>query len=98
MKKLLILCITVLIICCILLYQYLIYGFYLLNSGILSDIIRANVPWYSMMYDAIEKGIYFWSWNMGIGTSMFSHADSICDPFVYILYIFGKENIRFVVK
>lgn len=86
----------ILIISCIsivLLRQYIFDGYYLFNDHMLSDIIRANVPAYTHMYDAISQGGFFWSWQMGIGTSMFSHADVYFDPFVYITFIFGRNHI-----
>lgn len=83
----------ILIISLIVFRRYIYEPYYLFNNRMLSDIVRANVPTYYHMFDAIEKGGYFWSWQMGVGTSMFSHADSYFDPFVYIVFIFGKEHI-----
>lgn len=84
---------TILGISLILFRRYIFEGYYLFNKNNLSDIIRANVPTYYHMYDAIKEGGFFWSWQMGAGTSMFSHADSYFDPFVYITFIFGRNYI-----
>ena len=70
----------ILIISLIVFRRYIYEPYYLFNNRMLSDIVRANVPTYYHMFDAIEKGGYFWSWQMGVGTSMFSHADSYFDP------------------
>ena len=34
-----------------------------------------------------------WSWKMGIGTSVFSHADIAGDPFTYLIFMFGRDHI-----
>ncbi len=73
--------------------QYIFGEFFLFNKSLLSDIIRANVPTYYHIYDAIAEGGAFWSWQMGAGTSMFSHADTFFDPFMYITFLFGKTHI-----
>lgn len=77
-----------------LLRTYLFRGYDFLSTGIMDDLIRANLPTYTHIYDSIMSGGNFWSWRMGIGTSMFSHADVIFDPFVYILFLFGRDNIQ----
>ena len=66
-------------------------GYEMLGRGIFSDLIRANLPTYYMMFDHLGKG--FWSWNMGIGTSILTHADAIFDPFTYICFLFGRDYI-----
>lgn len=73
--------------------QYLYNGHYFLSKGVWSDLLRVNLPTYYQMYDSFSTEGYMWSWNMGIGTSMFSHADVYFDPFTYILFIFGREYI-----
>lgn len=73
--------------------QYIFGGYYLLSKGFMSDLLRANLPAYYLLYDSIEAGGNFWSWKMGIGTSMFTHADGYIDPFTYITFIFGRDYI-----
>lgn len=77
-----------------LLRTYLFRGYDFLSTGIMNDLIRANLPTYTHIYDSISSGGNFWSWKMGIGTSIFSHAGAILDPFVYILFLFGRDNIQ----
>jgi len=73
--------------------KYIFEGYYFLSQGILSDLLRANLPVYYHMYDSIMEGGSFWSWSMGIGTSMFTHGDVFFDPFTYIVFLFGREHI-----
>ncbi len=73
--------------------QYVIDGFVLCSKGLWSDLLRANLPTYYQLYDSILEGGNFWSWNMGLGTSMFSHADTYFDPFTYIVFLFGRTYI-----
>lgn len=96
MKSVLVLISSILLISLIVFRNYVFGPCYLLNSEILSDIIRANVPAYIHMYDALVNGLHNWSWSMGAGTSMFSHADIYLDPFVYILFIFGRNKIIYM--
>lgn len=49
--------------------RYLFQGYYFFSLGMLSDLIRANVPTYYQLYDSIANGGIYWSWKMGIGTS-----------------------------
>jgi uncharacterized membrane protein YfhO len=82
---LLVLCTSIIVF-----HRYLFDGYYLLHS----DLLRANLPTYYHMYDSIFLGQSgFWSWRMGIGTSMFSHADVYFDPFTYIVFLGGRANI-----
>lgn len=73
--------------------KYLFEGYYLFNDSMMSDVIRASVPAYYHVFDAMQEGGWVWSWQMGIGTSMFSHADTFFDPFMYIVFLFGKSHI-----
>lgn len=73
--------------------QFIFYGHDFLFDGVLSDLLRANYPVYCNLYDNLAQGWSFWSWNMGIGTSVLTHADVIFDPFTYIIFLFGKEHI-----
>lgn len=70
--------------------KYLFEGYEMLGLGLFSDLIRANLPTYYAIYDNFGN---LWSWSMGIGTSMFSHADAIFDPFTYICFLFGRAHI-----
>lgn len=92
-KNIIFVSLIILIISLVVFRRYIYESYYLFNNGMLSDIVRANVPTYYHMFDAIKKGGYFWSWQMGAGTSMFSHADSYFDPFVYLVFIFGRKHI-----
>lgn len=73
--------------------RYIIGGEPFISLSTWSDIIRANLPTYTMMYDALSDGLYLWSWNMGAGTSMFAHADVYFDPFTYIAFLDGRDGI-----
>ena len=66
--------------------KYIFEGYYFFSQGILSDLLRANLPVYYHMYDSIMEGGNFWSWSMGIGTSMFTHGDVFFDPFTYLVF------------
>lgn len=73
--------------------QYIIEGKLFLPRGVLSDILRVNLPTYYHMYDNLYEKTNFWSWSMGLGTSMFAHADIYCDPFTYIIFCGGRNYI-----
>lgn len=73
--------------------QYIFDGYYFLSKIFMTDLLRANLPTYYQLYDSIASGGNFWSWKMGIGTSMFTHADVYFDPFTYIVFIFGRNFI-----
>lgn len=77
------------------LFPYVLTGnvYFLMRSVQGSDLIRANLPTYYQLYDTLASGGAFWSWRMGIGTSMFSHADVYFDPFTYILFLAGRAHI-----
>lgn len=75
-------------------YKYIFENYYFITKGVFgSDILRVNLPTYYQVYDSIKESGAFWNWTMGIGTSMFSHADVYFDPFNYILFAFGKDKI-----
>lgn len=74
-------------------HQYIFDGKYFLPKGILSDTLRISLPTYYHMYDNLIKDTNFWSWSIGIGTSMFAHADVYCDPFTYIIFLGGRDLI-----
>ncbi len=80
--------------CVVLLRTFIFKGYDFLSTGIMNDLIRANLPTYYQMYDSVFSGGNFWSWRMGIGTSMFTHADVVFDPFTYILFLGGRDNIQ----
>lgn len=84
------------LLCLIVLRNYLILGRPFLSLEALSDLIRANLPTYILMYDHITSGFGIWSWEMGLGTNMFSHADVFFDPFTYICFIGGRNNIGYM--
>ena len=92
-KELLLIAGTIFVISLIVFRKYIFEGYHFLSQDFLGDLLRANLPTYYQMYDSISEGGYFWSWRMGIGTSMFSHADVYFDPFTYILFIFGRDSI-----
>lgn len=83
----------ILMLSLILFRRYIFEGYYFLSQGVASDTLRANLPTYIQMYDGIFLDHNFWSWKMGIGTSMFTHADVYFDPFVYILFLKGRSGI-----
>lgn len=93
-KGIILLICSVLVISLIVFRQYIFGNYYFFNNGMLSDIVRANVPAYYQLYDAIfDGGSLLWSFKMGVGTSMFSHADILFDPFTYIVFLGGRDNI-----
>lgn len=75
--------------------QYVIdgYPFYLPYN---SDLVRANLPAYTLLYDVVFNSRSFWSWSMGLGTSIVSHADIIFDPFTYITFLLGRDKIAYM--
>ena len=85
--------ILVLLLSVIVFYQYIVQGNLFLPKGVLSDILRVNLPTYYHMYDNLLVDGNLWSWSMGLGTSMFAHADVYCDPFTYIIFIGGRNHI-----
>ncbi|MDE7310446.1 MAG: YfhO family protein [Eubacterium sp.] len=84
---------TILAISLIVFREFIFYGHDFLFDGVLSDLLRANYPVYCSLYDNLTQGWSFWSWNMGIGTSVLTHADVMFDPFTYITFLFGREHI-----
>lgn len=91
-KYTLVMILGILIISGIVFRKYLFEGYYFITKGIWSDLLRANLPTYYLMFDSIKNGT-FWSWKMGIGTSIFSHGDVLFDPFTYIIFILGRSRI-----
>ncbi len=85
--------VTILAISIVIFHEYIFYGHDFLFRGTASDLVRANLPTYYELYDNLTSGWSFWSWNMGIGTSVLTHADVMLDPFTYILFIFGRSHI-----
>lgn len=77
----------------ILFRKYLFQGHPFMSQSLLADLLRANLPTYAHLYDSIANGGNLWSWSMGIGTNMFSHADVYFDPFTYISFLGGREKI-----
>lgn len=74
--------------------EYLFNGeIFAAQTGIKSDLIRINLPTYIHLYDALTQGFHLWSWEMGLGTEMMTHADCYFDPFTYIMFIGGRDNI-----
>lgn len=60
-----------------------------------SDSLNASWPWMVHSADYISKyGIPSWSFNMGMGQNILSF--SFYDPFDYILYFFGKNNMQYL--
>ena len=83
----------------ILMFNQYIFGgaYYIASDAFSSDTIRIYIPTYYMMYDNLAEGWSWWSMQMGLGTSMMSHADVYFDPFTYILFIFGRTKIAAMV-
>ena len=81
---------TIFFLSIIVLRKFAIYRHEFLFGGVLSDLVRINYPTYYDLYENIIGGWSFWSWNMGIGTSVMTHADVMFDPFTYIMFIFGN--------
>lgn len=61
-----------------------------------SDSVNASLPWMTHSADYIARyGVPSWSFNMGMGQNILSF--SCYDPFDYLLYPFGKENIPYLI-
>ncbi|HTA61465.1 MAG TPA: YfhO family protein, partial [Bacteroidia bacterium] len=61
-----------------------------------SDSLNASWPWMIHSADYISKyGIPSWSFNMGMGQNILSF--SFYDPFDYILYFFGRNNMPYLI-
>lgn len=92
-KYLLLLTVILAIMCLILYKEYIFGGKLFLFEDIGSDTIRVSYPTYIYYFRMLHEGITWWSDKMGIGTSVLSHSDIVFDPFTYILYLFGENNI-----
>lgn len=88
-----IICLGIFLIEIVVFHEYVLKNHIFLFSGILSDLVRINLPTYYLIYDNLYNGVCLWSWEMGIGTSLLTHADAIFDPFTYILFVNGRESI-----
>ena len=85
---------AILLLMSLILYRGYIFGgrlFLFVDFG--SDSVRVSFPTYYYFLDWLKGGMPLWSDQMGIGTSVLSHADIVFDPFTYILFLFGKTNI-----
>lgn len=61
-----------------------------------SDSLNASWPWMVHSADYISQyGIPSWSFSMGMGQNILSF--SFYDPFDYILYLFGKSNMSYLI-
>ena len=89
--------IGILVIGCILFRRMLFQGYGMTSLKFNSDLVRANLPTYIEMYDLLFKRTSgLWSWRMAAGTSMFSHSDALFDPFTYITFLAGRNNIGYM--
>jgi len=79
---------------CLILYRHYVFGGRLfLFEDLGSDSVRVLLPTYIFLFDWFRHGMPLWSDQMGIGTSVFSHAEVVFDPFTYILFILGRNGI-----
>jgi uncharacterized membrane protein YfhO len=61
-----------------------------------SDSLNASWPWMAHSADYISQyGVPSWTFNMGMGQNLLSF--SAYDPFDYLLYPFGKENMPYLI-
>ncbi len=61
-----------------------------------SDSLNASWPWMAHSADYIAQyGVPSWTFNMGMGQNLLSF--SAYDPFDYLLYPFGKENMPYLI-
>jgi len=61
-----------------------------------SDSLNASWPWMTHSADYIAQyGVPSWSFNMGMGQNILSF--SCYDPFDYILYMFGRDNMPYLI-
>ncbi|MGZ3867053.1 MAG: YfhO family protein, partial [Bacteroidia bacterium] len=61
-----------------------------------SDSLNASWAWMSHSADYISQyGVPSWSFSMGMGQNILSF--SFYDPFDYILYMFGKHNMPYLI-
>lgn len=89
---LILLVLSIVLLSLIIFRKFLFGGYYFFTKGILSDLLRANLPTYYGLYDAFKSG-GIWSWSMGIGDTIFTHADVLGDPFTYIIFLGGRAHI-----
>lgn len=81
----------------VLLRRQLFQGYLLTSIKWNSDLVRANLPTYIMMYDFLFSGTEgLWSWRMGAGTSIVSHFDVFFDPFTYVTFLVGRSHIAYM--
>jgi len=76
--------------------EYIFGGRLFLFEDFGSDSVRVSLPTYYYFHDWLKGGMPLWSDQMGIGTSVLSHADIVFDPFTYVLFLFGKNNIIYM--
>lgn len=76
--------------------EYIFGGKLFLFEDFGSDSVRVSLPTYIYFFDWFRSGMPLWSDKMGIGTSVLSHGDIVFDPFTYLLFIFGKNNIIYM--
>ena len=89
---LILLVLSIVLLSLIIFRKFLFGGYSFLTKGILSELLRANLPTYYGLYDAFKSG-GIWSWSMGIGDTIFTHADVLGDPFTYIIFLGGRAHI-----
>jgi uncharacterized membrane protein YfhO len=77
----------------VILMKYTFQGYPFMSAGWTSDLLRINLPVYMHFFDKISNGGGFWSWSMGIGTSILVYANTFFDPFTYIILIGGRDKI-----
>ena len=86
--------VAILLLSCVVCRYYVFGGYYFLSKENLGDLLRSTLPAYYHLYDNLFGGSGgFWSWRMGIGTSMFTHGDIFFDPFTYIAFLGGRTHI-----
>lgn len=81
------------IIICIVFRKYIFDGYYFMNKAMMADSLKNGLPSAYVLYDSLFGKSHLWSWNMGIGTSMFTVLGGLFDPFTYVWFIGGRDMI-----
>lgn len=77
-------------------FPFIFKGEVFIYSDIGADTENVYYPFFSLMFDKIKNlDFSFWTFEYGLGTSILSRQADTFSIFTYLLFIFGKENIKY---
>jgi len=95
-KVVLILIFLILFISAVVYRNFLFSNKFYIYTDIGSDTFDSYWPYLSYLSKALWDGEFpFWSFNIGIGTNIFSANYLFTDPFNILLFILGKNNLAY---